>query len=230
MSRPRTLLLSLSTVLGLGLAPMSAGAFTINASDLTGNQSSVDLGFATVSAAPGVFAHKSSSGYDVVGVGGGLEGGEIDLASEAIEFSFSEAQIMTELNLGLLFVAGEHDDAYDEQALVRVSFADGSSADYVLAVIDATTASWTGGGVVTNLSPATFGDAGVFSISNPFGTAAVSAITLLPTGPALPEDMRNNDYGFVSLSTRPVPEPGTLVLMSAGLAGLAMSGRKRVNS
>jgi hypothetical protein len=230
MLRPRTLLISLSAVLGLGLAPISAGAFTIGASDLTSNQSSVDLGFATVSAAPGVFAHKSVAGYDVVGVAGGYEGGEIDLASEAIDFHFATAQTMNELSLGLLFAAGEHDDAYNEQALVRVSFADGSSADYVLAVVDATTATWSGSGSVTTLSPATFGNAGVFSISNPFGTAAVNGITLLPIGPALPANMRNNDYGFVGLSTTPVPEPGTLVLMGMGLAGLAMSGRKRGNA
>lgn len=230
MFRPRTLLISLSTVLGLGLAPMAAGAFTINGSDLTVYQSSVDLGFATVSATPGLFAHKSVAGYDVVGVSGGYEGGEIDLASESIAFHFTEAQTMTELNLGLLFVAHEQDDAYNEQALVRVAFADGSSADYTLSVIDATTATWSGSGTVTNLSPATFGSAGVFSISNPFGNAAITGITLLPTGPALPADMRNNDYGFVGLSTRPVPEPGTIVLMSMGLAGLAMSGRKRGNA
>lgn len=68
---------------GLALAPAGADAFTIQSGDLPVYAADVDLGFAKVTAVPTVFAHKSVAGYDVVGVLGGWEGGEVDLAQES---------------------------------------------------------------------------------------------------------------------------------------------------
>jgi hypothetical protein len=215
---------------GLALSPIGASALTINAGDLTAGTNAVDLGFAKVNASPDNFAHKSVAGYDVVGVHGGYEYGEIDLARESIGIMFTEATVVSDLSLGLLFVRGEHEDVLVEVAGVDVVFADGTTGSYSLQVLDGLTASWNGSTTgVTNLSPALFGGAGVFSVANPFGDAAVKSISLIGQGLASPLDYRNSDYGFVSLSGTPVPEPGTVSLISLGLGGLGFAGRKRRN-
>ncbi len=231
MLRSQKLLLSLSAALGLAVAPLPAGALSVTSADLPVYQPSVDLGDVLVTAIGGVFAHKNVGGYDVVGVAGGWEGGEIDLSvPEAITFAFDDAQVVTTLEIGALFAALEEDDLYNEQALIEVTFADGSSASYVLSVTGGTTADWTGAGTVSNVSPATTGNGAVWSLANPFGTAAVTSLTLAPIGPDVPENFRNNDYGFVSLSTVAIPEPGTLALMGFGLTGLAVAGRRRATA
>lgn len=212
---------------GLALAPMGAGAVTITSADLPSGTNFVDLGFATVASAPGEFTHKTIAGYDVAGVLGGYETGEIDLADESMTITYGTAQNVSSLDLGLLFAALEEDDLYNEQALVTVTLADSSTVSYTLSVIDGTTASWSGPGTVVNVSPATFGNAAVWSLSNPFGGAAVTSVRLEGSGPVLPTTYRNNDYGLVSITSRPVPEPGTMSLLAAGLTGLALAGRKR---
>jgi hypothetical protein len=212
---------------GLALAPIGAGAVTITSADLPSGTSFVDLGFATVTASPGEFTHKTVAGYDVAGVLGGYEFGEIDLDDESIVISYDVAQTVSSLDLGLLFAALEEDDLYNEQALVTATLAGGGTVSYTLSVIDGLTASWSGPGTVANVSPATYGNAAVWSLSDPFGGAAVTEVRLEATGPALPESYRNNDYGLVSITSTPIPEPGTLSLLGAGLAGLAVAGRKR---
>ena len=111
--------------------------------------------------------------------------------------------------------------------MLIATLSDGSTASYTLSVVDGTTAVWSGPGSVTNVSPATNGNAAVWSLSSPFGGAAVVSLELVGYGPALPTTYRNNDYGLVSVTSTPVPEPGVMSLMGLGLAGLAFAGRKR---
>ena len=226
----RRALLSALAVAALSVFPRNADAMSIVSADLTPGLTFVDLGFATVTSTNGPFASKTVAGYKSTGVGGGLEGGEIDLHGEIITFVFAQPQSITKLVLANLYAAHEHDDAYNEQALIRVTFAGGGGADYVLSLTSATTATFTGPGTVTNLSPGLFTGGGAWKLTDPFGSAAVKTIQLLAIGPPQPEDMRNNDYGFHSMySVVAIPEPGGLALVSAGLGGLALFGRRRAS-
>lgn len=211
---------------GLALAPIGASALTITSADLPSGETSVILPGATVSASPGVFVHKTIAGYDMAGILGGYENGEIDLDDEAMTFQFDAPSVVNTLDLGALFAAVEEDDLYNEMAKVTVYVGE-LVYEYTLSVMDGTNAIWSGSGTVSNVSPATFGNAAVWSITNPFGDLAIDAMVLSGIGPDAPTDYRNNDYGFVSLSATPVPEPGTVSLMALGMAGLGFAGRKR---
>lgn len=212
----------------LVLGASSASALSINPDDLPSGINHVSLPGVDVDTIGGDFVHKTEYGVHGVGVGGGYVGGEIDTSGESMVFSFLAPTVLTDLRLSLLFQTPNHEDAGNEAAEVIAMAGDAVITAY-LTVIDATTAawSWAPGGPVTMLSIATEAGAGAFSIASPFGELAISSLVLNPVDVTGHTDYRNADYAFAGLNGRVVPEPGTALLMGAGLAGLAFAGRKR---
>jgi len=216
---------------GLALAfslAAPAGAVTISAADLGAGGTSVVLADATVNAIGGVFSQKTEFGFTGAGVGGGFVGGEIDTSGESIEFDFNLPVVLSSLDLSLLFAAPNHEDRVNEIAKVVVN-AGGANFEGLLTVTGETTATWSfvGGGAVSNISIGNQTGAGVWSIANPFGDLAVETMTLLPVDASGDADYRNADYAFGGLTGTAIPEPGTMLLVGAGLAGLGLAGRKR---
>lgn len=216
---------ALSLAMGLAAAP-AAQAITINAGDIAGGSANATIAIGNVSAIGGILSHKVVQGVDGVGVSGGYVGGEIDNARESMVFSFDAPLVLSELQLGFLFETPNHDDSMNEAAEVIGLFGD---SVYIgqLTVVDALTGAWSFafGGAVTNLSIATEAGAGVFAIANPFGDMLIDTLILNPVDVTGQTDHRNADYSFVSMTA--VPEPGTAMLLAAGLSGLLFAGRKR---
>lgn len=212
--------------LAFGLA-VPAGAVTISAGDITAGQTSVSLADATVTANGGVFGWKTEFGYTGVGVSNGYVGSEIDISGESIDFEFTAPVVLSTLDLTFLFAAPNHEDRVNEVARVVVT-AGGANYDATLSVTGTSTAVWSfAGGTVSNLSIATEAGAGAWSVANPFGQLGISKMSLLPVDASGDASYRNADYAFGRLEGTVVPEPGTMILVGAGLAGLAVAGRKR---
>jgi len=220
-------LTGLALALTLAVAPQ-ATAFTIAEADLPDAGTHVDLGFAQVDAVGNVFDRKVGGTVTGVGIAGGYVGGEIDTAGESIVFTFGEASVITSLDLTYLFQSPNHEDAANEAARILARAGD-ATYEGILQVVDGTSATWSfvGGGAVTTVSVPTTAGEGWFSIANPFGDLGIDALELLPVNASGNGDYRNADYAFVGLAGRPVPEPGTVLLVGAGLAGLGLAGRKR---
>lgn len=187
--------------------------------DLPNGQMSVNLVIdgvnIQVDADPRAFKSKTVAGTTGVGIAGGSVDGEID-NSEYILFTFSTPVVITSLQVVHLYAAGNYGDTVSESARIT---ADG--VDYVLQVVDGTTATWTGLGSVSNHSPGLQNNGGHWEVfgSDIFG----SAITTLKLRSNEVGGSPMADYGFYSLAF--VPTPGAMAL--AGVSGLCLLRRRR---
>jgi hypothetical protein len=163
---------------------------------------------------------KTVAGWTGLGVAGGAAGAEIDIGQK-INISFTAGpQLFSSLTLGFLFDGPEFNDL-KEIAAVRIN----GTTEYKLTATGATSATWSGLGAVSNLSPADIDGAGVWSISNPFGSMAITSLELYP----LSSNPTGNesDFSLVGYKTTSVPDGGaTFGLLGMAMTGLAMFRRK----
>jgi hypothetical protein len=213
---------------------VSAHALTIKAADVPAGVSSATVKGVAFESAPRAFQHKSNLGFTGLGIRGGYVDGEIDLDGESITIRFGEPTVLSDLVLGHLFKNGNFGDTVSEVARVEVLDTPGKFLAGDLSVITGTTATWSAadGGAVTNLSPGLDDHGGLWSIANPFGNLAVKTLKLYAVQVGGKKDASNSDFSFGSLTggVQPVPEPGTALLLGAGIIGLAAAGRARDGS
>lgn len=212
-----------ASVLVLGTAGFAGATQLITAADIpAGNPTSVTLGsYATISSSSGGLDTKTVAGWTGIGVHGGNVDGEIDVNNglgEWVSIGYAQPQVIDYITIGFLFKSGNYGDVVNEAAIVGPSGLQG-----VLTVTGATTATWTGSGSVTNLSPGLDTYAGVWRIDDPFGVNVVG-LTFVPgdyTGSA--QNGTNSDFAIVAVKT---PEPLSMILTGLGLLGLAVLRRK----
>lgn len=212
----------MTTVIAALTVSASAGNITASALNAGDSFAQLNLGDAMldIQANSGSFASKTIAGYHMMGIQGGHVNGEID-ATESMDFYFDTAVRVTSLELGALFVNGQHGDQVNERAFVTIN----SEHDFELALTAPTAASWNGLGTVTALSQGLQGDAGYFRIAGDdiFGME-VHTMTLWAPQEEV-NGSRGSDYGFGGLTTATIPAPGAFALL--GLGGMLCSRRKR---
>ncbi|MCB5187767.1 PEP-CTERM sorting domain-containing protein [Methylobacillus caricis] len=170
-----------------------------------------------------VFSYKpAQDGYQGVGVspkkGNDVTVGEID-KHEWIIAKFDDATVISNITLGLLFNGPEYGDS-KEQASITVTYFDNSTSTFKLIATGDTTASWTGLGTITNLSPAIQDLGGVWSLDNPFGDAAVKSFSLTSL---------KDKSDFTLYSVTAVPEPESYAMLALGLGLLGFAARRKNN-
>ena len=225
--------------LAFGFVASPAFSITIDASGVTSGSNTANFAGATMTSTGGNFTKATSPGVNptqYIGVSGGAVANELD-GSQKITLSFSGGgAVVSEIVIGMLFPHGQAGDLFNEAAQMQTiggTSCQTGIAICILSATGATTAVWRGStSGVQNLIPATGGNGGFFTITNPFGSDVISQLQLLPwliagSGAA------NSDLGLKSITYTPVaviPEPGTLALVSLGLLGLAFAGRRHARS
>jgi ABC-type amino acid transport substrate-binding protein len=179
-------------------------------------------------ASGGTFATKFVNGWGGLGVSGGPSGSEIDIG-QSIAMDFA-ARVIADFSVALLYNGPEFGDyreiaqmlAYNGQVLIGSFTLEVDSDNTVPG------ASWSGPGVVSNLSTPTTATGGAWRVSgHPFGEGAVTRLVFGALASGDCQSQCNNQSDYVLSAVHAVPEPATGALVALGLGAAAFAPRRR---
>ncbi len=217
------------------------GFFSLNAST-TRNSLAPVLTEKTVGGVKGlgIDSSKDKNGKHTGETGNTESFGEIDV-DELLGVKFKRAGVLHALDLSFLYKPGSRqygDDVFE----VALATADGKLGSGTLTVTGESSAIWSLGGTVTNLSLSKKDNGGSYSILNPFGNVKITGFSLTAV-PALAKDAngvllkdkkgktytpvgaKNSDFTLSRVEVTKVPEPTTV--LGLGVVGLVAFARRR---
>lgn len=192
----------------------------INASGVVGGTTSADFGFATLSTPTSTLAVATQNGFTGIGVTGGAHPSQVDSA-EKLVINFAVPMFVDEIQIGFLYNTGAAGDSVDERMQV---WANGSLLG-VLTATGATTATWTGFGSVSNVSPSQGGFGGVWRLTSPNDGNLVSSLELRAYPYNAVPDITDADFALISVTA--TPEPSAALLTGLGLVAFGLVRRRR---
>jgi len=189
----------------------------------------------TISTNDGYLQTKTVNGVTGVGISGGSKDvvpAEINYP-ELLDLDLPSPGVLASLDLGFLYQPGVFGDEVYE---VAAATPDGGMKG-TLTVTGDTTAIWSLGSTVVNLSASTNDGGGWYSVENPFGNKVITGLKLkqLPgvdqNGNVITTLPRNNpaNSDFALVGAKKAPEPTTFAGLALVGAVLMASRRRRVH-
>lgn len=213
----------------MSVAPAYAGISLLDASmypTLNGTSNTM-IGDVTFQSAGGNFKNVSAQSVDGVGVDGLQNRNEIEIG-ESINMSFANDYVIDSFVLSLLYNGPEFGDVLEIAQVTANGLAGSMVGTLTVSAGTTTSATWSLGGVVTNLSPADQPGGGSWMVSDPFGAFQATSLgftALYSAGCDVGACDNQSDYILSSVTA--VPEPETYALMLAGLAAVVFMTRRR---